>query len=419
MEENLVKISFLGDIMCELPLLKASKIGRNEYNFDKVFANVTDIFKESDYIVGNLETICAGEELELTKHLFSFNTPESFITSIKKSGIDMVTTATNHSLDRGIEGLIKNLDLLEKHQLKAIGTYRSLEERNEVFIEEFDDMKVAFLNYTYGTNAHINGVKLEEDERFHVNLMKPQDKELDKYYQKQKPKNMKQIVARYLFKIISLKTWISIKKRLGLQYYTAYQDNDLDDIDSTYLEQIRQDIRKAKEKADLVIMCMHSGGQFHPEPGQYSKYMMKFMNENGVDIVVGNHPHVVQRFEVFNKGMFGAYSLGNFSISPSSVYVLPDNLPEYSIMLHAYLSKKEKKIDKMTFSILKIVEFEDGSLTVYPVDELIKELKSEQGRNKLKKDVTTIYNKFTGLNERIITIKREYALTKGVNIGKS
>lgn len=73
----------------------------------------------------------------------------------------------------------------------------------------------------------------------------------------------------------------------------------------------------------------------------------------------------------------------------------------------------------MTFSILKIVEFEDGSLTVYPVDELIKELKSEQERNKLKKDVTTIYNKFTGLNERIITIKREYALTKGVNIGKS
>ena len=106
MKNGIVKISFIGDIMCELPLLKASK-NKNGYNFDKVFANVTDIFKESDYIVGNLETICAGEELELTKHLFSFNTPESFISSIKKSGIDMVTTATNHSLDRGIEGLIK------------------------------------------------------------------------------------------------------------------------------------------------------------------------------------------------------------------------------------------------------------------------------------------------------------------------
>lgn len=148
-------------------------------------------------------------------------------------------------------------------------------------------------------------MKLEEDERFHVNLMKPQDKELDKYYQKQKPKNMKQIVARYLFKIISLKTWISIKKRLGLQYYTAYQDNDLDDIDSIYLE-LRQDIRKAKEKADLVIMCMHSGGQFHPEPGQYSKYMMKFMNENGVDISVGTGSAIIQGIKIGNNTILGA-----------------------------------------------------------------------------------------------------------------
>lgn len=418
MKNGIVKISFIGDIMCELPLLKASK-NKNGYNFDKVFENVKNIFEESDYVVGNLETICAGKEFGYTKDLFSFNSPVEFVESIKKAGIDMVTTATNHSLDRGVEGLLKNLDILDKYELKSIGTYRNKQERERIFIENFDGLKIAFLNYTYGTNAHINGVELKHDELHHINLLKPQNKELNKYRYSMKSMKLKPFLARNLFKFISLKNWIKLKRMLGLKYYTSYQDNDLDDIDNEYLDKLKSDLQKAKKEADFVIMCMHSGGQFHAEPGDFSKYMMRFMLENGADIVVGNHPHVVQRIERFSRNKFGAYSLGNFSISPSSVYVLPDNLPEYSIMLHAYLSKKEKKINKMTFSILKIVEFEDGSLTVYPVDELIKELKSEQGRNKLRKDVTTIYNKFTGLNERIITIKREYALTKGVNIGKS
>lgn len=103
MNESIIKISFLGDIMCELPLLKASKIGMNEYNFDKIFMNTKSLIEESDYVVGNLETICAGKDYGLTNHIFSFNTPENFVKSIKDSGIYMVTIATNHSLECVIE----------------------------------------------------------------------------------------------------------------------------------------------------------------------------------------------------------------------------------------------------------------------------------------------------------------------------
>src|SRR5699024_11681068 len=106
---------------------------------------------------------------------------EQFIESIKNSGIDMVTTATNHSLDRGVEGLKRNLDTLNKYNLENTGTYLTKEDSEKVFYKEIDGIKIAFLNYTYGTNTHINGEILSSDELFHVGLLKPQKDEIEQY----------------------------------------------------------------------------------------------------------------------------------------------------------------------------------------------------------------------------------------------
>src|SRR5690625_3859797 len=144
MKEKLIKISFLGDIMCEMPLLHASKISNDKYNFDKVFANMKEVFQESDYVIGNLETVCAGKNYGYTNHIYSFNTPSEFIKSIKSSGIDIVTTATNHSLDRGVTGLIENLKTLEDNDLKNIGTYKDKKSSDQLFIEEINGSKIAF-----------------------------------------------------------------------------------------------------------------------------------------------------------------------------------------------------------------------------------------------------------------------------------
>lgn len=232
---------------------------------------------------------------------------------------------------------------MDKYKLDSIGTYASIEDRLKVFVKKFNGIKVAFLNYTYGTNTLINEVILDENEWFHVNLLQPQTKEVKKLKEKKKSNSLKSIIAQRVFQFITIEDWIKIKRKIGL-FKKAYHDNDLSGIDPQYLEQIKRDINKAKKEADLVIMCMHSGGQFNVEPGEFTKYMMNFMSENGVDVVVGNHPHLVQKCKKFETGMFAAYSLGNFSLSPSSVYVLQDNLPEYSVMLHLYLNKNEKKI---------------------------------------------------------------------------
>src|SRR5699024_10369142 len=207
-------------------------------------------------------------------------------------------------------------------------------------------------NYTYGTNTHINGEILRNDELFHVGLLKSQKDEIEQYERKQKPKTFKQILAKVFFKFVSLEKWFKIKKIFYKTNNKSFQDNDLSYIDKNYLDAVKTDIEKAKNNADFTIVCMHSGGQFHPEPGEFSKYMMNFMDKNGVDAVIGNHPHVVQKAEILKNDMFGAYCLGNFSISPSSVYILDKDLPEYSILLHIYIGTESKKIEKISFSIL-------------------------------------------------------------------
>lgn len=410
-DKDLIKISFTGDIMCEMPLLNASHIKGDEYNFDMVFECIRPLIKESDFVVGNLETICAGKEFGYTNHIYSFNTPEQFLKSIKDSGIDLVSTATNHALDRGVEGLKKNLINLRKYNLDSIGTYITPEEREITYIKNFDNLKIAFLNYTYGTNTHINGEILHEDEKFHIGMLKSQEDELKKLQLKQNPKSLKGKIAKQFFKYVSLENWFKIKKKIKKEYNKAYQDNDLTYIDSEYLKQIKKDINKAKEETDFVVVCMHSGGQFHPEPGEFSKFMMNFMSESGVDLVVGNHPHVVQKHEVFETGMFGAYSLGNFSISPSSVYVIFDDLPEYSIMLHVYIDKEIKEIRKITFSILKIIEDKNCNLKVCSIHDLLEKIKLDES-NKLINDATRIYNQFMNASEPNIAIKKEYLLYK-------
>lgn len=401
-----VKISFTGDIMCEMPLLKSAK-SNDGYCFESVFNEVKSFFAESDYVVGNLETICTGSKNGLTDHIYSFNSPVEFLESVKNSGVRLVTTATNHALDRGVKGLLDNLDEINKLGIDSIGTYANEKESKQVFIKTISGINIAFLNYTFGTNCHINGNKLTEEQAFHINLIKSQDEEYKNYLFKKKSNDLKSILARLIFHFISLGRWVKLKKKLGLAYNKPYQDDDLSQLSDEYLEKIKSDLIAAKNAADVVIVCAHMGGQFNGNPGKFSHFMMRFFEQNGADAVVGNHPHVVQKTVRFEGGGLGAYCLGNFSISPSSVYVIHDDLPEYSILLHSYIDIKTKKIVKNTFSILKIEEDNDGSQTVWPLHELYK-IVSQQRKHDLKVDALRIYNRFLSAANKELSIKSEY-----------
>ena len=131
----------------------------------------------SNYIIGNLETPLAGEELVYSSHKWSFNTPDCFAESLKKAGFNLLTTANNHCLDRGKIGLLNTLKTLDRYGLEHIGTYAQKSDKEKIFIKDIGGLRFAFLSYTYGTNASLNGEYLGED-RYMVNLFQDQEREI-------------------------------------------------------------------------------------------------------------------------------------------------------------------------------------------------------------------------------------------------
>lgn len=402
------KISFVGDIMCEKPLLKAAKLGENQYDFSRVFEGTKKFFGESDYVVGNLETVCAGKEAGYTKELYCFNTPDMFIDSLSTSGIDMVTVANNHCLDRGIKGLKRTIQLLDKYGLDHTGMNE--ESSNKPWLlKEIGNTKIAFLNSTYGTNTTTNGVILPETEKDLIRLMREQS---DNLYQATTSDHisLRSIILFLPKRVLAKERKMRIKRCLGLKYSQPKVDNNLNkEAIASYIEQIRDDIQKAKEEADLVVYCPHMGGQFNDRPGSFSEYIMNVLAECQVDAVIGTHPHVVQQLEVkeiAGKKIPCIFSLGNYSISPSSVYVLPELKPEYSIVFHMYV--KDGEIMQQSFSILKIVEGKTGMLHVLPIHELYKK-SSEREKKILEKDAEFICQRFLSSKEHF-GIRKEYRL---------
>lgn len=407
---DVVKLSFIGDIMCEKPMqLYAEKHGFS--SFEKIFSNTEKRFNESDFVIGNLETVFGGYESGYTRELYNFNTPDAFAEALSRSGIQMVTTATNHSLDRGLEGLIRTISILDKYGIEHTGTYaKECDER--VFIKKIGKTKVSILNYTYGTNVHETHVILNPEQEYHLNLIKPQTYNLQTYVNAKEAGVIKLKISKLLGKIIGCEQKIKLKRLLHIPYNSIRIDHlDMEELDDTYLERIKKDINKAGTESDFVIVCIHSGGQFNSEPGEFTKYIVQKLIDFGVNAVIANHPHVVQKFDI-QQGVFVSYSLGNYSISPSSIYLLPDYKPEYSIVLHLYIN--EEGVKRVSFSILRIEENKDEGLSVYFVDDLYKIL-SDKRKKELKEDIKFIYHRFTGTQLEGSPLEKEYTIFEANN----
>ena len=123
MNKKVIKISFTGDIMCESIQINSHKVNEEKYDFSEIFSDMKNYFKKSDYVVANLETPIAGAELGFCDRKFSFNTPEEFLISIKDMRVNLVITANNHCIDRGVGELVNTIKTLDKYVLSHIGTY--------------------------------------------------------------------------------------------------------------------------------------------------------------------------------------------------------------------------------------------------------------------------------------------------------
>ncbi len=301
------KITFIGDLLCYPNMTE--KYGSN---YDALFAKAGKL-KSCDYLIANLETPIAGEEMRYTFERYCFNTPVSFIRAMKKMGVNLITLANNHCMDRDEEGIVKTLENCKQEGFETVGLYESEQDRDELFIKDFDGVKVAFINYTYGTNAFAHKRFLKNP--YMVNLLQPEETKKGSIH------------------------LLESNEEIGENVERIYRrETDEYDLVKPYLEQLERDIKRAKEVADYVVMIMHCGGQYNIEVDPYTKYVAEQIKKFGADIIVGNHPHIIQECE--NKdGFLTVYSMGNF-IDPPEVVGEKEIDFRYNAVLHLNLSKR-------------------------------------------------------------------------------
>jgi len=149
-----LKLIFAGDIMGHVTQINAAKKeakGKESYNYKPVYKHLKPYFSSADIAAINLEHTLAGEPYSGYPQ---FSSPDESIFAIEDAGFNLIATANNHSLDRGKQGLERTISVLDSMGLKHLGTYKDSSESyiNHPFFVEIKGIRIAFLNYTYGTN---------------------------------------------------------------------------------------------------------------------------------------------------------------------------------------------------------------------------------------------------------------------------
>lgn len=288
-EDITATLAVCGDIMSHMPQTNdAWSITQNKYDYSPMISGATEWVSKADYAVANLETTFAGGP-DYSGYP-AFNTPDELSDALKQAGFDLLLTANNHCMDRGYNGLVRTLDVLDERQIAHVGTYRTQEERdsnNGIVVSHVGGISVAFLGYTYGTN----GIPVADDKEFSVNI-----------------------------------------------FNTDYMTN----MSNLNQEKLLNDLNYAKNlNTDLIAVMIHWGTEYQIQQNDYQKQVAQFLFDNGADIVLGGHPHVLQPMKLYiktepdgsKKQGFICYSLGNF------ISAQKDRYTDTTVVLNLQLKK--------------------------------------------------------------------------------
>lgn len=147
-----VTFAFTGDLMCHGSQYEAVSQGNDMYDFRPAFAGVKPFLSAADVMIGNLETVLAGNGKNY-KSYPQFNTPNAYADALKDAGFDIIVTVNNHTYDQGKDGVLRTLDELDKRNFTGVlGTYRTQEAQDEIKVFEKNGIKYSVLAYTQFSN---------------------------------------------------------------------------------------------------------------------------------------------------------------------------------------------------------------------------------------------------------------------------
>lgn len=242
-DKTQVKILAMGDMIFHQPIVKNYRTGES-YDFTPIFANISEDINGADIAIANFEgSVNSNRKLS---GFPMFNFPKESIYSLKNAGFDILSTANNHSLDTGLDGVAETISHIKESGMESFGTLS--EEGEKGIIIEKNGIKIGLISFT----DTLNGMdSLMRNKEYSVNTFS-------------------QDVAGY--------------------------------------------IKNLKDKSDIVIVYPHWGNEYQHHPSERQIFLKEKLHEYGADIILGSHPHVLQRYEVEeinNKKLFTIYSMGN------------------------------------------------------------------------------------------------------------
>ncbi|WP_370512398.1 CapA family protein [Planomicrobium sp. CPCC 101110] len=249
-------LSAIGDVLIHDSVYLDAET-ESGYDFNPMFAKIKPYLEKSDITVANSESIIGGSEIGVSTYP-SFNSPFEVGDALKTAGVDVVTMANNHTLDRGEKAIANAINYWDKIGMTRTGSALSIEESANIATHTENGITFSFLSYTYGTN----GIPTPSGKDYLVNR-------IDK-------------------------------------------------------AKIKEDIKRAKAQSDAVVLSLHFGQEYERLPNDEQKKLAKFSAEQGADIILGSHPHVLQPPEWIEtadgRKSFVIYSLGNFISHQQDVY---------------------------------------------------------------------------------------------------
>lgn len=249
---NRIHICMVGDYLLSSLVNDFSMTPEGGYDYNPLFEHVAPYLGAYDLKIINEETACGGGDFGISGYP-SFNSPHEAQDAVANAGFNCVTMATNHMLDLGLEPIYSTLNYW-RERYPQIAT-----------VGAYDSQEASDVIYCFEKNG------------FRVAIL----------------------------------NYAEESNAGGGSYYGApYALNMLNE------EEVRADIRRAKENSDYVIVAPHWGTEYQMEPDEQQRMWAQIFLQEGVDLVLGTHPHVPQPIEelVREDGhrMICYYSLGNF-----------------------------------------------------------------------------------------------------------
>ena len=331
-----ITLVMVGDILLHTPVAESARTEEGVYDFSAVFSNLQEDIMAADIALVNQEVIIGGQELRVSGYP-SFNAPYELGDALVEAGFDVILHATNHTLDKGKRGVVNCMTFWQENYPEKVilGIHDSAEDQEEIYVYEQEGIRIAILNYTYGTN----GIALPEDMPYAVDLLEK--------------------------------------------------------------ERVVRDLGRAQELADFVIVCPHWGTEYRLEETSVQKEWAQLFADNGADLVLGTHPHVIEPVKWVDDTLV-YYSLGNFvNWTSGTGEGVANRMVGGMAQVTIGLDENGEAVIK-DYGVMPLVcHLEQGfsGVTVYPLEEYTEEL---AGRNEIvKQDASFTLEYCRELNERV------------------